>query len=244
MRRRTILETRDDIAAASGHGAANVFIRTASTLFAWAVDREWIETSPAVRIRALEGGHLPQWTEAEADHAVAKLPEPLRRAVLLGRYTGQRRGDLVGMLWSAYDGDTLRVHQSKGKQSAASLIIRVHRNLRVELDAWKRAATSTHILTTHTGIPWRPNHLTQTMALWLPKIGLRGELNVHGLRKLAASSLAEAGCSTSEIAAITGHRTLAMVQLYTAAADQERLASSAIVRLQNAPGKRGKPLGK
>jgi hypothetical protein len=40
------------------------------------------------------------------------------------------------------------------------------------------------------------------MGAWLPRIGLPGELNVHGLRKLAAASLADAGCSTHEIAAI------------------------------------------
>jgi integrase len=52
------------------------------------------------------------------------------------------------------------------------------------------------------------------------------------LRKLAATNLAEAGCSAHEIAAITGHRSLALVSLYTASADQERMATAAIVRLQ------------
>jgi integrase len=62
-------------------------------------------------------------------------------------------------------------------------------------------------------------------------LGLRKGLNVHGLRKLAAANLAEAGCSTLEIAAITGHASLGMVQLYTKSADQERMATAAIVRL-------------
>ena len=53
-----------------------------------------------------------------------------------------------------------------------------------------------------------------------------------------ATPLADAGCTAHEIAVVTGHRTLAMVQLYTASADQERLARSAILRLENASGKR------
>ncbi|GBQ44968.1 hypothetical protein AA11826_0761 [Komagataeibacter oboediens DSM 11826] len=57
-------------------------------------------------------------------------------------------------------------------------------------------------------------------------------LNVHGLRKLAATLLAEAGCTTHEIAAITGHKTLAMVQHYTLSADQERLAKGAVNRME------------
>jgi hypothetical protein len=50
--------------------------------------------------------------------------------------------------------------------------------------------------------------------------------------------LADAGCSMHEIAAITGHDSLSMVQLYTRSADQERLASAAIIRLSEHADKR------
>ena len=53
----------------------------------------------------------------------------------------------------------------------------------------------------------------------------------HGLRKAAARRLAEAGCTTKEIAAITGHTTLQEVERYTKAAEQRRLARTAIRRL-------------
>jgi integrase len=42
------------------------------------------------------------------------------------------------------------------------------------------------------------------------------------LRKAAARRLAEAGCSTHEIAAITGHASLKEVARYTEAADRKR----------------------
>jgi Phage integrase family len=58
--------------------------------------------------------------------------------------------------------------------------------------------------------------------------GLPDRCKPHGLRKAAARRLAEAGCSASEIAAITGHKTLAEVERYTRAADQVRLAQQAI----------------
>ncbi len=54
----------------------------------------------------------------------------------------------------------------------------------------------------------------------------------HGLRKAAASKLAEAGCSTKEIAAITGHLTLQMVELYTREAEQKKLAKRAMRRFE------------
>ena len=40
--------------------------------------------------------------------------------------------------------------------------------------------------------------------------------------------LAELGCSEKQIAAITGHKTSAMVSLYTREADQKKLADAAI----------------
>lgn len=68
--------------------------------------------------------------------------------------------------------------------------------------------------------------------------GLPERCKAHGLRKAAARRLAEAGCSASEIAAITGHKTLAEVERYTRAADQERLARQAMQRQsENRSGK-------
>jgi integrase len=235
--RRMILAWRDAIASERGNGAAQGAIRAWSALFTWAVDRQWIDASPCHRIKALPSGALPAWTAAQADHALAKLPEAFRRVVLLARHTGQRRGDLVRLTWASYDGQSLRLRQQKTK---AVLRIPCAPALRAELDHWKAAATSTHILTSPRGVPWQPEHLSHQLPQALQAIGLPPGLNVHGLRKLAAATLADAGCSTHEIAAITGHRTLAMLQHYTLTADQERLAVSAIDRLKTPSGKRVK----
>jgi hypothetical protein len=48
------------------------------------------------------------------------------------------------------------------------------------------------------------------------------------IRKAAARRLADAGCTMHEIAAITGHASLSEIQRYTKAADQKRLALSAM----------------
>ena len=54
--------------------------------------------------------------------------------------------------------------------------------------------------------------------------------------KAAARRLAEAGCSVSEIAAITGHRTLKEVSRYTQAADQKTMAKAAIGKIGGTQG--------
>ena len=61
--------------------------------------------------------------------------------------------------------------------------------------------------------------------------GLPAGSTPHGLRKAAARRLAEAGCSTHQIAAITGHQSLEEVEHYTKSADQARLAESAMATL-------------
>lgn len=228
--RRDILDARDAIAQTRGRGAATAFGRVTAALFAWAADRGWVQHSPAVRIKALPGGHLPAWTDAQIAAALDKLPEALRRVVVLGLYTGQRRGDLIAMTWGAYDGATIRLRQQK---TGRALTIPCHPVLRASLDAWRaERGDSVLILTSPRTGGWTAPHLSREMGKAMVKIGLPAGLNVHGLRKAAARRLAEAGCTVSEIAAITGHMSLSMVQLYTESADQECLASAAVARLQ------------
>ena len=69
---------------------------------------------------------------------------------------------------------------------------------------------------------------TITLYFYLINQKLRGQ--AHGLRKATASRLAELGCSTQEIMAITGHTTLKEVERYTAAARRKILAESAMAK--------------
>jgi len=69
--------------------------------------------------------------------------------------------------------------------------------------------------------------------------GLPRGLFPHCLRKAASRRLAEAGCSANLIASISSHRSLREVQRYMAAADQARMARSAIETVASAlPPKR------
>jgi integrase len=238
-RRRTtyvLLVIRDAIAKERGNGAGTGFSRAVGALFAWAVGREWIQHNPMAGVKRLPSGELLAWTEAEASLAIRELPEPLRRAVVLAYHTAQRRGDLVLLPWSAYDGSVIRLKQQK---TGISLVLPVHPDLRAELEMWARDRQSTTILTAPRGKAWSAQDLSHALPPALQAIGLVRRLNIHGLRKLAATRLAEAGCSAHEIAAITGHKTLSMVQHYTLSADQERMASAAVIRLHE-KSKRGK----
>lgn len=231
LRRKDILELRDAIAVGIGPAAANAFASAMAAMLSWARDRGWIEHSPADRIRALPGGHFPTWTEGDLAAALEAADAPLRRALMLAVYTGQRRGDLIAARWSDVAGGVWRLRQEKGGRHAPRLAIPLHPDLAAEMATWPRSAVT--VLATERGIPWDRDALTMAVMRLMDKIGRKGR-NLHGLRKLAAVRLAEAGASAHEIAAVTGHASLAQVALYTRAADQERLARAAVVRLTGA----------
>ena len=240
VKRRHLMAIRDSVAKRRGHGAAATFCRVVSAFFSWAIDREYLEGSPASKLgKSLRHGSLPTWTEEQAQAAIRHLPEPFRRAVVLAYHTGQRRGDLCAMRWSDYSGQTIRLCQQK---TLEPLEIRASAALRAELDAWKQTARTTTVLASSHGRPFVPVALSRNLSKALVRIGLPKGLNLHGLRKLAAVRLAEVGCSIHEIAAITGHRTLAMVQLYTKGVNQRRLAEVASLRLDHRDKEHKRPL--
>jgi len=207
--------------------SANAFVNAVSAMFNWALRAEWVENNPGHGIPPIPGGHLPAWSQTQADQAIAELPEHLRRVVLMALYTGQRRGDLCRLGWSNYDGMRIRLTQGK---TGTPLVIPAHPALKAEMDQWPRVAAT--ILVNSQGRPWQPDNMSAGLKYALDKLGFPAGWNVHGLRKLAATNLAEAGCSAHEIASITGHKSLKDISLYTASADQERMATAAIIRLQ------------
>lgn len=86
-------------------------------------------------------------------------------------------------------------------------------------------------------LPGRPGteDFNNYLAERIGQAGLPDRCVTHGLRKAAARCLAGAGCSSKEIAAITGHTTLKEIERYTKAAEQRKLAVSAMARLPLRP---------
>jgi integrase len=122
------------------------------------------------------------------------------------------------------NGDTVRVTQSK---TGTQLTIALHPELRALLDELPNDNLT--YLTTAFGKPFTAARFGNWFRDACDDAGLKNQ-SAHGLRKAAARRLAEAGCTTKQIAAITGHKTLSEVERYTASADQERMAREAIRR--------------
>jgi integrase len=164
------------------------------------------------------------WTEAEIEQFQerhgSRTRARLALAVLL--YTGQRRGDVVCLGRQHIRDGFLHVRQQK---TGIELAIPIHPTL----DAIIADTPADHLtlLTTQTGKPFTAAGFGNWFRDRCNEAGL-AHCSAHGLRKAAARRLAEAGCTLHEIAAITGHASLSEVQRYTKAADQKRLALSAM----------------
>ena len=177
-------------------------------------------------------GEWHTWTDEEIAAYEGRWPigSVARTAFALLLFTGQRMSDVSRMAWSDVDEGGIRVVQGK---TGAKLTVPLHPELAEVLTAWPRSHQ--RILTTAFGKPFTPKGFGNWMADKIGQSGVPSRCITHGLRKAAARRLAEAGCSANEIAAITGHATLAEISRYTKAAEQRTLARSAISRLAHNP---------
>lgn len=233
---------------------ADRYVTVLRNVLAFAVRRGHRQDNPAEGVGKLRKprdvqGHRP-WPDWAIERFLATHEGTMMGlAVKLGLYTGQREGDVLRMCWSDIHGDRIEVRQSK---TGTLLEIRLHSNLRETLD--KQERVSPIILTTAAGRPYSSSNFRHHLADAVRAADLASErLTFHGLRYAAAGQLAELGVSIKGIAAITGHKSLAMLQRYTSGAEQRLLGDAAILRwdeheqnkkLENRPHETGKPKAK
>lgn len=215
---------------------ARNFLKTLRALMQHCVDQHLREDDPTAGIRYMtipkdRRGGFETWTEEqivkfEDKH---KIGSRARLAFALLLYTGQRRSDVLHMGRQHIANGSIRVKQQK---TSVELQVPIHSDLQIILDA----APKDHLtfLTTRNGEAFSPAGFSNLFRRWVEAAGLPSGISAHGLRKACCRRLAEAGCTASEIAAISGHTSLKEVQRYTVAADQVRMAKSATEKVATA----------
>ena len=159
------------------------------------------------------------WPEDMLDAALASDDNLFRHAVCLALYTGQRPGDVCAMTWGMVSGDMIRVRQQKTK---SALEIPMHDNLKNMIDKLPRSEKHLFLLTNRRGDPLTAAVFLRWCQAFSRKIGLNR--TPHGLRKNAAIELFEAGCTSAEVASITGHKSLQMLEHYGKKRSQPKIA--------------------
>jgi integrase len=208
-------------------GEARNWLKTLRALLDFAVTEGFRVDNPmrAIKLPKMKVKHHRPWTPEEIAQYERKHPigTKARLAFALGLYTGQRAGDVCRMgLGHVHNGD-LSVKQEK---TGAQLTLPIRSELQAILDA----TPSGHMtfLVTRSGRRYARVDFSMQFRAWCDAAGLPSDCVFHGLRATLCTQLADAGRSPHEIAAWSGHKTLGEVERYTRAADQRRLARTAI----------------
>lgn len=231
MEPRHVRKLRDE--RAETPAAANAVIKALRQVFALAVVDDLSLRNPARDVpylRISSDGHHA-WTIDEVRQYEAKHPVGTRArlALALLLYTAQRRSDVILFGRQHVKDGWLKFTQAKNRKSKpVKLEIPVLPALQAIIDATPSGTLT--FLATPAGTPYKPVPFSIRFRKWCDEAGLP-HCSAHGLRKATSTRLAELGCTPHEIMAITGHRTLKEVERYTQAAQQKKLAKSAMRKL-------------
>jgi integrase len=180
--------------------------------------------------RSRQGYHTWQESEIAQFEAYYPIGSMQRLALALGLETGQAKQDVIAMGPQHIRDNVLHWVRKKTELSTGIEIdIEIDPELRQIIDA----TPSGHLtfLIAPSSAPFTPESFGKWWREQCDAAGLP-DCTFHGLRKACARRMAEAGCTTHEIAAITGHATLKEVERYTRAANRKRLAQSAKAKVR------------
>ena len=218
------------------------FLNTLRALFRWAVEEGRVPNDPTLGVtrQRIKSTGYRTWSESNIEQYKQKhlLGTMARLAIELLLATAGRRGDVVKLGPQHVEDGTISFKQQKKKgDEEAMVIIPLHPDFCAALAAMPpsnvvRLTPDTTFLATSFG---RPFKTAAGFGNWFrqccDEAGLPKGISAHGLRKATARRLADLGCTAHQIAAVTGHATLAEVQRYTNAADRKRLAREAMKKL-------------
>lgn len=233
--RADFLKWRDKLAKDSAR-QADYALTVLGILLSWSLDRGLVGYNHAQKPKKKYRSNRSEkiWLDADVRAFLVKAGPELQLALILARDTGQRQGDLLRLTWASYDGAYIRLTQSK---TGRRVEIPVTQRLKAALTKARANRTeveATTILTRPDGQPWKVDHFRHAWRAVTQAAGLDG-LRFNDLRGTAVTELADAGCTSIEIAAITGHSLKSVdgiLEHYLARTTAQ--GNSAIVKLENA----------
>jgi integrase len=228
------------------HAARNWF-KAIRALCQFCVEQRLIKADPTQgmklpKVKKSEGHHTWNENEIEQFEATHPIGSKARLALALGIFTLQRRGDVIEMGRQHIGrGDVIRVGPhviDKWLRSMTQNKTRARYDLPIfpQLTEILDATPSGHLtfLVTKRDRPYSGNDFSEQFRVWCDDAGLPKRCTFHGLRKFGCVLFAERGCGAPEIASWSGHMTLKEVERYIRAANQKRLARSAMVKVLTA----------
>ncbi|WP_425419764.1 tyrosine-type recombinase/integrase [Oricola indica] len=199
--RQDFMSWRATVARESGYREADNRLSVISSMLTWARENGRILHNHVAGFRRLHKTDRSEliWLPGHIEAFMNIAPLELQRALILALHTGQRQADLLKLSWNNYDGSTISLRQGKTNRRVD---IKCTAALRRMLDGLDRDTNL--VLTTKTKLPWKARYFKAQWEAATKAAGI-SDLHFHDLRGTAITLLAQAGCSTPQIAAITGH---------------------------------------
>jgi len=217
---------------ASTPEAANGRVKALREVYRWAVEVGLASSNPTVGVPKLpplnpDGFH--SWTREEVKQFEARHPSgsKARLALVLFLYMGVRISDVIRLGPQMERDGRLSFTEQKNRANKPK-----HREVPIlpVVRAELAAAPSRHLayLVTEQG---RPYASPKAFGNWFKRRCVEAGLphcTAHGLRKAGATFAAEHGATASQLCAIFGWTNLKHAELYTKAADRNRLTADAM----------------
>jgi len=207
------------------------FLDAMRGLFRWALETDLVATDPTVGVknpRRPKGAGFAAWTEDDVAAYCQRWPVGTRERawfeVLIN--TGLRRGDAVCVGRPHLKNNVLTIQTEKTGMSVSIPLSTAFLDI--------MALSQTGDLTFVCGANGRPL-VKESFGNLFRKACLAADVNksAHGIRKLAATRIADAGATVAELEAIFGWSGGGMASLYTRTSDRTRLAKSGMEKMQN-----------
>jgi integrase len=224
------------------------WLKTIRGLMLFAIKENYRADDPTAGVSATKSptkskGHIT-WGDGQiaAYRSTHPMGTAARLAIELLLNVAARRGDAhkLGVQHIRNGKLCWRPHKTI-RSTAKELSIRILPELQGALDTMPPRDTALAFLLNDYGKPFASAAaFGNKFADWcneakLPKVtgedGRVRSYGAHGLRKAACKALAHAGCTGPEIMAVSGHSSLAQVQVYIDGVEQERMAESAMDKL-------------
>jgi len=233
LRRSHVNQYSAAIAKKHGNATGDAMIRKISILWQFAlglkqaaIDDEASNPTKHVKLQyKVRKPHAP-WPDKIQQLFLKGAPDFAKLAFFLLLYTGQRRGDVLAMTWSAYDSETKRILVVQEK-TGVTVPLRAHKELAKLLAQTPRVHD--RICTNYFRKPYSKGGLTHLIVGRLREVGVDpNQYTLHGLRKTAGVKLAEAGATVDMIMRVLGHSSPAQALWYTREANKRTLIDAAM----------------
>lgn len=226
-----IAECRDNLLKQSIKGGktrspASVvrFMAALSHAFTIAINEwEWVESNPVKKVKKPKEprGRVRYLSDDERERLLQACKESENKliypVVILALSTGMRLGEVTGIKWADIDmrRGSIVLHETKNDDRRAAPL--VGKAMEVIKEHGKvRRLNSTYVFPSRNG--QKPAHIRNAWNKAIAKADIE-DFHFHDLRHSTASYLAMNGASLADIAAVLGHKTLAMVKRYAHLSD-------------------------